>query len=127
MNKVCTTLKTIKEKIIFENEKNNPFRNAETFRKKIKEVYKIDVDYSKIYRDIINYQTEQYGCMLNEGKWVIKPTQQDCCQNKKTRMRNIKANDDIKKLQSLENRAYKRKGKKNESKRVQQTTKNKKS
>ena len=118
MNKVCTTLTKIKETIIFENEKDNPFRNAETFRKKAKELYKVEVDYSKLYREIVNYQLKKYGCMLEEGNWIIKPTPQDCCLNKKTRMRYIQTNEDIKKLHSLENRAYKRKEKENESKRT---------
>lgn len=117
-NKVCYTLKEIKEKIIFENEKDNPFRNAETFRKKVKELYNIEADYSDIYRKIINYQLKKYGCMLEEGKWTDTPTLQECCQTKKTRMRTIELNQNNQRLHSLENRAYKRKEKENESKRT---------
>lgn len=52
------------EEIIFEKEKENTFDNSYDFFKKIREKYKIEFYLADLYKRIINYQVDKYGCSL---------------------------------------------------------------
>ena len=52
------------EEIIFQRNKDKRFRNAEEFKGTILKNFK-NVDVSKIYVKIVNYQIKKYGQTLN--------------------------------------------------------------
>ena len=54
------------EKIIFENEKNTPFRNIRVFYAILHNKYKLKGYHTDLYRKIINYQVDKYGHSLND-------------------------------------------------------------
>ena len=52
------------ERMIYECEKDNPFKNIKTFYKTIYDKYKIKPS-SELYKKIMNYQIDIYGNSLN--------------------------------------------------------------
>jgi hypothetical protein len=50
------------EQQIFDDIKDCSLKNGEYFRKKYKGV---DIDFSRLYRRIVNYQIKEYGCTLD--------------------------------------------------------------
>lgn len=52
------------ERMIYETEKDNTFNNSYDFCKRIRDKYKIDYYLGDLYKRIINYQIDKYGCSL---------------------------------------------------------------
>ena len=64
----------ILEQQIFDELKNTPIRSSEYFRKKYQGS---DIDYSRLYRRIINYQIKEYGCSLNTNNYIPRKNRED--------------------------------------------------
>lgn len=74
-----------KEKIIFENEKDSPFKSIKEFRAKIFQKYKYTTS-SNLYREIINYQILKYGrSLVNDVIFMTKEDRIRLCDNNKKR------------------------------------------
>jgi hypothetical protein len=58
--------KEFEENYIFEKYKDTAFRNCKHFRKSVEKY--INIDISKVYAKIINYQIKTYGETLTGGK-----------------------------------------------------------
>lgn len=61
--------KRVLEQQIFDELKDTSIKSSEYFRKKYNGA---DIDYTRLYRRIVNYQIQEYGCTLNSGGFVYK-------------------------------------------------------
>jgi len=58
------------EEQLFNELKDKALVNSEVFKKKYKD---IDIDHSRLYRRIVNYQVKKYGSTL-DSSFVYKPS-----------------------------------------------------
>lgn len=66
------------ERMIFEREKDKPFRNIGTFYKYLLKEYKINNIDSDLYKRIMNYQIDTYGHSLNyDDKYELWKSEED--------------------------------------------------
>lgn len=64
------------EQQIFDELKDTSIRSAEYFKAKYEGA---DIDYSRLYRRIVNYQIKEYGHSLNtNAHYVPRRTYQEC-------------------------------------------------
>ena len=63
------------EQQIFDELKDTSLRSAEYFKAKYQGT---DIDYSRLYRRIVNYQISTYGCSLNGDTYIRKKTYEEC-------------------------------------------------
>lgn len=57
MSKEDFRMRVLEQKL-FEELKDKPLRNADTIRIKVKDY---DIDFTRLYRRLVNYQVEKYG------------------------------------------------------------------
>lgn len=57
----------ILEEKLFLELRDNPVASAENFKKKYKE---LNINHSRLYRKIINYQIKKYGSSLNNSTYI---------------------------------------------------------
>lgn len=62
------------EEQIFNELKDTSIKSSEYFRKKYQGA---DINYSRIYRRIVNYQIKEYGGSLNNNGFVPRKSRQD--------------------------------------------------
>lgn len=55
--------KRVLEQQIFDELKDTSIKSSEYFRRKYQGA---DIDYTRLYRRIVNYQIKEYGCTLND-------------------------------------------------------------
>lgn len=63
------------EQQIFDELKDTSIKNGKYFREKYNGS---DIDFSRLYRRIINYQIKEYGCTLTTGTYINKKTYEEC-------------------------------------------------
>ena len=68
------------ERFIFEQEKDLPIKNKESFYKKLKDRYNLD-EMRDLYIKIINYQIDTYGESLANSE-LIDPRSYDECKRR---------------------------------------------
>ena len=68
------------EQQIFDELKDSPLKNSEVFRKKYQGA---DIDHTRLYRRIVNYQIKTYGCTLDAH--IPKRKYQDVNQQARSR------------------------------------------
>lgn len=66
----------MKEEIIFGLYKDKPLVNSVAFRKKMS-AYK-DVDASKLFIKITNYQIQKYGRTIDDDKYINRMSVEEC-------------------------------------------------
>lgn len=67
MNEADNIKMFILEEKLFAEIKDTSILSAENFKKKYKE---LNIDHSRVYRKIINYQIKKYGLSLNSSSYI---------------------------------------------------------
>ena len=66
--------KRVLEQQIFDELKDTSIKSSEYFKRKYQGA---DIDYTRLYRRIVNYQIQEYGATLNNGGFVYQRTREE--------------------------------------------------
>ena len=63
------------EQQIFDELKDTSIRSSKHFKIKYQGA---DIDFTRLYAKIVNYQIKEYGCTLTTGTYINKKTYEEC-------------------------------------------------